>query len=128
MLDGAAVQPEGGEHDGRGVGDRQQSLGQFCTIITRDSLYLQGVQARLCFFPRIFINSRASAGLHCVVRFENLLQRYVGEGWVAVDKEKTQYFLNTLYIHAIFMKPTYRVFQIFFNIMFYLLPPVIASN
>ena len=35
---------------------------------------------------------------HCVESFENLLQRHVGEGWVAIDTEKTQFFLNTLYL------------------------------
>ena len=30
--------------------------------------------------------------------FESLLQRYVNEGWVAVDWEKTQLFLNTLFV------------------------------
>ena len=30
---------------------------------------------------------------HCFESFENLLQRYVGEGWGAVDDEKNpQYF------------------------------------
>ena len=28
--------------------------------------------------------------------FESLLQRYVDEGWVAVDWEKTKFLLNTL--------------------------------
>ena len=34
---------------------------------------------------------------HCVESFKKLLQQYVGEGWAAVDNEKTQFFLNTLY-------------------------------
>ena len=34
---------------------------------------------------------------HCVESFEGLLQRYVDEGGVAVNCEKTQFFLNTLY-------------------------------
>ena len=37
---------------------------------------------------------------HCVESYENLLQRYVGEGGVAVDNKKTQFFLNTLYNKA----------------------------
>ena len=36
--------------------------------------------------------------LHCVESFENPLQRYGGEGRVAMDNEKTQFFLNTLYL------------------------------
>ena len=36
--------------------------------------------------------------LHCVENFQDLLQRYVGEGGVAVNFEKTQFFLNTLYV------------------------------
>ena len=37
--------------------------------------------------------------LHCVESFENPLQRYGGEGRVAMDNEKTHFFLNTLYKH-----------------------------
>ena len=29
---------------------------------------------------------------HCVESFENILQQYVGEGWVAEDNEKTHFF------------------------------------
>ena len=35
---------------------------------------------------------------HCVESFEGPLQQYVGEGGVAVNCEKTQFFLNTLYV------------------------------
>ena len=35
---------------------------------------------------------------HCAEDFENLLQRCVGEGWLAVDCEKTHFFLNILYV------------------------------
>ena len=37
----------------------------------------------------------ATVHLYCVDSFENLVQRYVGEGWVVVDKEKSQFFLKT---------------------------------
>ena len=39
----------------------------------------------------IGVNARS----HCVESFENF-QRYIIEGWVAVDNEKTQFFVNTL--------------------------------
>ena len=38
----------------------------------------------------------------CVESFEGLLQQYVGEGGVAVNCEKTQFFLNTLYMYPRF--------------------------
>ena len=41
---------------------------------------------------------------HCVESFENLLQRYVGEGKVAADNEKTYFFLNTLYYEKVGVK------------------------
>ena len=72
----------------------------------------------MCFFPRIFIilpslprKHWAAFGCteisqpigvtvrsHSVKSFGNLLQPYVGEEWVAVDNEKAQFFLHTLYI------------------------------
>ena len=73
---------------------------------------LQGVQEKIVFFPRIFvilhwppigcteigqINQPMGVTVHShrVENFENILQWYVGEKWVAVDNEKTEFFLNT---------------------------------
>ena len=35
---------------------------------------------------------------HKVESFENLLQRFTGDGWASVDNENKQFFLKTLYI------------------------------
>ena len=45
---------------------------------------------------------------HCGESFENPLQRYGGEGQVAMDNEKTQFFLNTLYITGLSPPPHFR--------------------
>ena len=84
--------------------------------------YASGCSLNTVFFPRIFIilpplprkrcwatigcnrnwptwranRSEVNVHLHCVENFENLLQGYVGEGWVEVGLDKTQFFLNTL--------------------------------
>ena len=36
---------------------------------------------------------------HLVESFGNLFQRYADEGWVAVDNETSQLFLNTLHVN-----------------------------
>ena len=73
-------------------------------------LNLQGVQEKLRFFLHIrFIILPPLPCKHCaaigctgctemgkISQPKNLLQRYVGEGWVAVDNEKTQFFPNNL--------------------------------
>ena len=85
----------------------------------------------MCFFPRIFeslspLPRQYSAAIgctkdyqpigvtvqsYCTESFENLLQQYVGKGWVAVDNEKNTNFPE----HPVF-KPkltrTYRRFCI----------------
>ena len=40
----------------------------------------------------------ATVHSHCIENFEGLLQLYVVEGGVAMNCEKTQFFLNTLYL------------------------------
>ena len=52
------------------------------------------------FFPRILksLPIGATVHSHCVESFEGLLKRNAGEGGVAVNCEKTQFFLNTLYL------------------------------
>ena len=44
---------------------------------------------------------------HRVESLKNPLQRYVGEEWVAVDNEKPQFFLNTLYEKLIYLSNLY---------------------
>ena len=62
----------------------------------------------MCFFPRIFIilpslprkhwaaivQKLATVHSHCVRSFTNLLQRYIGDGWVAVNYKKNTIFPN----------------------------------
>jgi len=52
-----------------------------------------GCSLNIVFFPRIS-NWSVPVHSHCVESFEGLFD--VGEGWVAVNFEKTQFFLNTM--------------------------------
>ena len=52
----------------------------------------------LLVVPKRPANRSDTEHLHWVESFEGLLQWYVGEGRVAVNCEKTQFFLNTLYV------------------------------
>ena len=66
-----------------------QEFSKVCHLSLASTLLLLVVQKRLI---------GATVHSHCVKNFEGLLQRYVGEGGVAVNCEKTQFFLNTLYL------------------------------
>ena len=72
-----------------------------------------GCSLNIVFFPRILesllpLPLQHSAAIACTKNYQPIgvivhshcvesLHRYVGEGWIAVDIGKTQFFLNTLY-------------------------------